>query len=592
MEKKFNYITEILTKADLKLMLDSKEGFTLVVSPTGTGKSTFIIEEIIKPHFENENYGFGKGKYHDLASKEILVMANRTAVVLKFNDDVERACEEMGIYRAKGVTVASYQKISHDEMLLAIDEAEIILCDEAHYFIADAWNGTTGIIMDKILEVSDSKPVIFFTATPQQIIKYFNNKGLTYKELDYRDVLGFNDRMDFICTNKDLEQLIKGINKNEKIMVFVADMTSRKMIAKMCQKYRENGYKIEFYHSVWVKTLDGRFNGLKIPEMAAKVGQLVSNKKFDTQITIANKAIDNGIDIIDPDFKHIILLNQYDHVQIQQMVGRKRFDIHNPNDRLTVWLSTENKPVLDNFYDLIIAQIGFIKKFRNYRDKNIEKFKNGLRVFPGNENKSDEKIQILAGSMAVDYFFNDDVNGEESENLKIEKKLIQSDEYAKLLSYQLDYISPLVCKYLVDLDDDALSTDELQSIVKNYQKLVKELFDRPAVIHWRNKYIASEENKMEFKRRITEELVPYLQKLEDIRLFDDEKRVFEDKISYYFGASKRNNRLANLTTINEIINAHGFVVSDKRQMIDKKKKTVWIVERINGQQMTLESTSL
>ncbi|MDQ0976511.1 superfamily II DNA/RNA helicase [Neobacillus niacini] len=280
MEKKFNYITEILTKADLKLMLDNKEGFTLIVSPTGTGKSTFIIEDIIKPHFENENYGFGKGKYHELAGKKILVMANRTAVVLKFNDDVEKACEEMGIFRAKGVTVASYQKLSaHDEMLLAIDEAEIILCDEAHYFIADAWNGTTGTIMDKILEVSDRKPVIFFTATPQQIIKYFNNKGLTYKELDYRNVLGFNDRMDFICTNKDLKQIIKGIDKNEKIMVFVADMTSRVMIAKMCHKYRQKGYKIEFYHSVWVKTDDGRFNGLKIPQMAAKVGQLVANKK-------------------------------------------------------------------------------------------------------------------------------------------------------------------------------------------------------------------------------------------------------------------------------------------------------------------------
>ena len=487
MEKKFNYLTEVLTKADLKWMLDNKEGFTLVVSPTGTGKSTFIIEEIIKPHFENENYGFGKGKYQDLASKKILVMANRTAVVLKFNDDVEKACEDMGIYRAKGVTVASYQKISNDEMLLAIDEAEIILCDEAHYFIADAWNGTTGAIMDKILEVSDTKPVIFFTATPQQIIKYFNNKGLSYKELDFRDVLGFNDRMDFICTNKDLEQIIKGINKNEKIMVFVADMTSRVMIARMCQRYRNKGYRIEFYHSVWDKPHDGRFNGIKIADMAAKVGQLVTNKKFDTQIAIANKAIDNGIDIVDPDFKHIILLNQYDHDQIQQMVGRKRFDIHNSNDRLTVWLSTENKHELDNFYDKITAEIKFINKFKKYRDKNIEKFKSGLRLFPGNENKSDNEMEKLAVSHAVDTFFADKVNAEESENLKIAKNLILNEEYSKLLSYQLDYISPLVCKHLVDLDNGALANDEFQIIVKNYQKLVNELFVRPAVIQWRNK---------------------------------------------------------------------------------------------------------
>ncbi|MBD7937029.1 DEAD/DEAH box helicase family protein [Cytobacillus sp. Sa5YUA1] len=585
MEKKFNYITEVLTKADLKVMLDNREGFTLIVSPTGTGKSTFIIEDIIKPHFKNENHGFGQGIYQDFASKKILVMANRTAVVLKFNDDVEKACEEMGIYKAKNITVASYQKVSqvaHDEMLLEIEEAEIILCDEAHYFIADAWNGTTGAIMNKILEASEQKPVIFFTATPQQIIKYFNNRGLTYKELDYRNVLGFNDRMDFVCTNKDLEQIIKSIDKNEKIMVFVADMTSRKMIARMCQKYVKKGYQVEFYHSVWVKPDDGRFNGLKIPQMAAKVGQLVSDKKFDTQIAIANKAIDNGIDIIDPDFKHIILLNQYDQVQIQQMVGRKRFDIHNPNDRLTVWLSTENQPMLENFYDLIIAQINFIKKFRQYRSENIESAKSGMKILPGNKNKSEGEILKLAESWVVDSFFAEDVNIEESENLKVEKRLIQSEEYAKLLSYQLDYISPLVCKHLMDTEE-ALTTDELQSIVKNYQKLVKELFERPATLQWRNKYIASEENKLEFKQRIKDELIPYLNELEGIKLFDNEKRAFEEKISHYFGASKRIGRLASLKTINEFIQPHGFEINAKRPIINNEKKTVWIVEELMTQ---------
>ncbi|MFE5144928.1 hypothetical protein [Peribacillus simplex] len=56
---------------------------------------------------ENGICGFGESKYSQVAKKKILVMAKRTAVVLKFNEDVERATEEMGIFRADGVTVAS-----------------------------------------------------------------------------------------------------------------------------------------------------------------------------------------------------------------------------------------------------------------------------------------------------------------------------------------------------------------------------------------------------------------------------------------------------------------------------------------------------
>lgn len=539
MKRKYNYITEVLNKAQLNQMLDHKGGFTLIVSPTGTGKSTFIIEDIIKPHFENKRYGFGKGIYQDFANKKILVMANRTAVVLKFNADVEKACEEMGIYRTKGLTVASYQKVSHGDMLFEIDEAEIILCDEAHYFVADSWNGTTSKLMKKVLRASEQKPVIFFTATPQQITKYFNHIGiLNYKEFDFRDVLGFQDRMDFICTNKDLDKIINEIGKDEKIMIFVPEMTSKALMARMAEKYRKKGYKADFLHSVWKKTKDGRFNGLKVPSMDAKVKQLVNNKKFDYQIAIANTAIDNGIDIIDPDFKHIILMNQYDHVQIQQMVGRKRFDVHYPNDRLKVWLTTENKPELKNFFDRVVASIRFIEKFEKYRTENMEDAIKSMRYYPGNKDKSDTEIFELAEQATLDSFFKDEVIQKEAENLGIEKEHVISEEYPKLQSYKLDYITPLINKHLMD-SEEALSTDELQNIVKNYVKLVKELFERPASIQWRNKYIASEENKIEYKQRVTEELTPYLGNRIGIRLFDEEKDLFQEKMSHYFGASKR-----------------------------------------------------
>lgn len=121
--------------------------------------------------------------------------------------------------------------------------------------------------------------------------------------------------MDFICSNKPLREILKNIPKGEKWLVFVEDAKARGMIENLCKKLQEE-YSVEYYHSIWEKVQFGIFKGEKVPEMEKKIGLLVRNKCFETQGALANKAIDNGIDLKDKDLKHIILLNQFDHVQI------------------------------------------------------------------------------------------------------------------------------------------------------------------------------------------------------------------------------------------------------------------------------------
>ncbi|MDP9742838.1 UNVERIFIED_ORG: hypothetical protein QFZ59_004668 [Bacillus sp. B2I3] len=581
-KKKIDYITDVLTKKDVEQMLDHKDGITLIVSPTGTGKSTFIIEKLVKPHFENENYGFGESKYQDFAKKKILVMANRTAVVLKFNEDVERATEEMGIFNADGVTVASYQKVTNEKMINAIDEADIIICDEAHYFVSDAWNGTTGIIINKILEAVEKKPVIFFTATPQLILKYFIHRNLIYKELDYRDILGFTDRMDFIASNKDLEQIIKDIPVGEKWMAFVEDNKSKKRQKNWCEKLNEEGYSVEYYHSTWIKESDGTFKGKKDWAMNGKVGLLVGQKKFDTQGALANKAIDNGIDIIDSALKHIILLNQFDHVQIQQMVGRKRFDIYYPEDRVTVYLTTESKPILEKAYEKLIEQVAFIKEYRNHHFENYSATKAFIINSALVDGMEEADMTEFINNTFMESFLSKENRRERMEDLNLTVESTQNEEYGGLLMYQLEYLAPIVRKILMEVPDEEgqFKTVEKSNIVNNYQTLVKTLFNRPSSIQWRNKNEIKDDVTVKQENRVLEELAPYLHQLEGVKLHGDEKRKFESEISYYYGASKKSNRLANLSTINEFIRSHGFIIKSKRTVINQKQRTVWIISTL------------
>ncbi|PFY01670.1 DEAD/DEAH box helicase family protein [Bacillus toyonensis] len=580
---KKNYITDVISKENVEDIL--KPGFSLVASPTGTGKSTFIIGELIRPMFKNERYGFGIGQYHAFPSSNALLLSNRTAVRIKTEEDVTDLYEKMGIIPSSNVDVNSYQKVSTKDTINAIDEADVIICDESHYFIADAWNLTTVGIMLKLIEVSKTKPVILFTATPQLILEYFKFRNIHMNTfLDYRKELGWENRMDFICSNKPLKEILKDIPKGEKWLVFVEDGKSRKMIKRLCEQLNEEGYDVEYYHSMWIQTRDGKFTGLKDEAMQAKIGLLVQDKRFTTQGALANKAIDNGIDLKDKSLKHIILLNQFDHVQIQQMVGRKRFDVDDENDRLTVWFTTEKKPVLSNTYKKLNDAIDICVKYKNYHDDMIDKFRYSTKVeFEMNEVEfTDEKLEKTTLEKVYKMFlekYEDEEMEERLAKLKLNRHHLQNEHYVGLLTFQKKYITPLLKEdQLEETDETGVSKSIMKKfIVRNYQTLVKELFGRLSKLLWSSTYDAKQQ---EFNNRVANELTPYLESLEGIQLMNETKRDFEAQISYYFGASKKNDRLASFTNINKFIREHDFLVNKTRKTISGEKTTIWTIEKI------------
>ncbi|PEQ43629.1 hypothetical protein CN467_03005 [Bacillus cereus] len=582
---KKNYITDVISKENVEDIL--KPGFSLVASPTGTGKSTFIIEELIKPMFKNKQYGFGDcSKYHSFASANSLLLSNRTAVRIKTAEDVIQLYKQIEAYDSKSVDVSSYQKVSTTkDTIMAIDEADVIICDESHYFISDAWNLTTVLIMAKLTEVAKTKPVILFTATPQLILEHFKFRSIKPNPfLDYRKELGWEHRMNFICSNKPLKEILKDIPKDEKWLVFVEDVKARGMIANLCEELKEEGYDVEYYHSMWIQPRDGIFRGLKDEEMQGKIGLLVQDKRFATQGALANKAIDNGIDLKDKDLKHIILLNQFDHIQIQQMVGRKRFDVDDEDDRLTIWFTTESKGILSKTLTKLNDSIDICIKYNNYHDEMFDMFRDStIKEFEMNKaSYNDEKLEEITLEKVYKMFlarYEDEEMYERIAKLKLNRHYLQNEHYVGLLIFQRKYIIPLLIENHVEEKD--ITGDwkivKKKDIVRNYQILVRELFDRPSKIEWSSSY---DNTKQKFTNRVANELQPYLESLEGVQLMNETKHEFEAQISYYYGASKKSDRLASLTNIKKFIHEHGFTVDDTRKTIDKKKVTIWTIKKI------------
>ncbi|WP_367888459.1 hypothetical protein [Bacillus wiedmannii] len=252
-----------------------------------------------------------------------------------------------------------------------------------------------------------------------------------------------------------------------------------------------------------------------------------------------------------------------------------------------VMLSAGN--ILKGFGGLMVAYkklndaIDICVKYKNYHDDMIDKFRCSTKVeFEMNEVEfTAEKLEKTTLEKVYTMFlekYEDEEMEERIVALKLNRHHLQNEHYVGLLTFQKKYITPLLIEHQIEETDGtgALKSVMKESIVRNYQILIKELFGRLSKLLWSSTYDAKHQ---EFNNRVATELTPYLGSLEGIPLMNETKRDFEAQISYYFGAPKKSERLASFTNINKFIEEHGFKVNRIRKTIDKEKTTIWTIER-------------
>ena len=295
-----------------------------IESPTGTGKSSFVLDKLF-PFAAEKNYN-------------ILYLANRSALNQQIRNAVARKLKVKGKIKKDEatfylpgsfccLTVINYQAIPLDSTALEtfLSDYTYIVFDEAHFFVEDSlFNAKTGLLLKSVLNASPDAVWIFLSATldgseelllaaadkiqPNNLIDANLNKLVLR---DHRIVYKNNYQSAVYTPSffRGIDDLMPVINRTvgEKWLIFVSSIQRGKALQQRIKK--ETGRKAVFLSS---------------ENKAGKRWEMLSaEERYDEDVLIATKVLDNGVNIRDEDVRHIVI-PFCDRTEFMQMLGRRR----------------------------------------------------------------------------------------------------------------------------------------------------------------------------------------------------------------------------------------------------------------------------
>lgn len=353
------YVADFL-KYDFKCWKTGESIF--IQASTGNGKTTFVLKQLVKHAKES--------------GKEVLFISNRLLLKEQIKNEILRKEEmELGnlellqqIEEFDGITVVSYQKIQElmerklAEKYYDGDRYMYTVMDEIHYILEDAiFNPKIEFFMQFLRRSCGVK--VFLSATLEEAAKYIIYSGALGKLLtDEWEKIGENVselclntytywtsgiktrirkyeiplEKKMVCVNyfQDFEQVIRRINQsNEKWLVFISNK-------KMAE--------------TWSKKLEVSFRIVHAEKKEQDVMEsIIRQEKFQEQVLIATKILDNGVNFKDAELKNIVI-DTISKTEFIQMMGRKRVE---PREVITVYIPQKNQKYFSGYYWLGIKKI-------------------------------------------------------------------------------------------------------------------------------------------------------------------------------------------------------------------------------------------
>lgn len=316
MQKK--YLSEIIKE---RKFMEKFESNTLIISPTGSGKTSFIFGEVIK-----------EGKFLYLCDnsnlKSAIELKDRTFSNRKDLDGFANYQVEVICYKSFGKKVRFNNDI--------IKEYDAIFCDEVHNLIDyQSFNDDTDLshAIKELFKQYDNTKIYYFTATPyylellkkqcKDVDKFVKTLDLTkdievkrYTEL-VKDTFTSYQQIPAIMERFDSAFRYDG----KKALIYTNSIESMKNIKDLLIE------SSDIFKPVCIWSVNNEENPLLDYQKEVRDHLLNTGTLLEPyNVLIINRATETGVDIVDKDMMYCIINTTNKTEQIQAR-GRLRHDI-------------------------------------------------------------------------------------------------------------------------------------------------------------------------------------------------------------------------------------------------------------------------
>ncbi len=348
-----HFVGDLLT--DEKIRMVSSESPAMIISQTGTGKSTLVLDKIL---------GLVKEE-----GKRLLILASRTALASQYKREIAKKempelLEELtplGIKRKKDfgfVEIWSYQYAYYQLIGKECNFSEYgaVIFDECHFFVQDAaFDRFTHETLTLALRRLHHCRRFYLTATPDMVADKimeaeWKSRGMMCRlPSNYFEGVTVYPHFYIYEFRPDYNFISPAFFKEEKEIVDLIKRSQEKFL--VCVDSKEKGEKMQ--QDLGEEDAEYINAELKNGEKSEIVEGIISDEKFKKRVLIVTSFLDVGVNLLDEELHNVVIFST-SKTHFLQSIGRKR---RRDSERINLYIKIPTLKSLKKMRTTIMEKI-------------------------------------------------------------------------------------------------------------------------------------------------------------------------------------------------------------------------------------------